>query len=94
MRAMHDTAEDVAAELVDAERVLPAHARQRRAGPHLGEAVGDEERPDDRDGEMQDQDRGADLKAERRAPEQAPAPGGSWGEIDGGHRSRPSAAAD
>ena len=42
--AMHRAAEDVAAELIDAEGMRQAHARKRRAGSDLRRAVGRPER--------------------------------------------------
>ena len=59
--------EHVAAELVDAERMLPRHSGERGAGPHLREAVGHDERADHRDRKMDEKDDRADAEAERRS---------------------------
>ena len=40
MSAVDDAAEDVAAELIDAEGMFQTHAGQRDAGAHLGQAIG------------------------------------------------------
>jgi hypothetical protein len=67
MRAMHDPAEDVAAELVDAERMRPAHAGKRQARAHLRIAIGRPERSGRGDDEMNREDDRTDAEAVRRA---------------------------
>jgi hypothetical protein len=59
------TAEDVATELVDAEGMGEAHARQRNAGSHLAKAIGRQPRPHRRKNCMRDQNDRAEIKAER-----------------------------
>ena len=67
MSAVDDAAEDVAAELIDAEGMFETHAGQRDAGAHLGQAVGCPKGPRHGDQQMDQQNPGPDLEAARRA---------------------------
>ena len=69
MTAMHDAAEDVAAQLVDAEGMREARRRQWRPGTHLRIAIGRPERSRHRDNEVDEQDDCADAEAHRRLPQ-------------------------
>src|SRR5262249_33945557 len=69
--AVENAAEDVAAQLVDAERVLPAHARQRHAGSKPAVIIGRPEGADDRREDVDRKNDSADAKTARCPTPQA-----------------------
>src|ERR1700726_4191829 len=73
MGTMHDTTENVTAELVDPEGMRPACTRKRHPRPHLSKPIGHQERATRSGQDLNDEDNGTDAKTPWRArPEVTP----------------------